>query len=373
MLRIKLIGIGAAGNKAAITAFNEGAVGEDQLLLLNSNFGDIPEDFQKYGAVLSDKAIGTGKERNVARQIAIDYLESADNLVDDFVRDCDLVCIVNSSEGGTGSGASSVLYKYLLNVSNKNVMGFVFTGFEEDGRGMANTLGYFNDIDPSIAVQIISNKKFLPLLGKNNRKAEKLANEEFVERLRIVAGLDLVDSDQNIDKTDLLKLMTTPGYMQLEHMNLYPEPANTDQFNQLADDMLKSSHGILTTPTCKRLGVFVFAEPELQEKVDYGYDRFVKEYGTPYEIFTQVQGPVKDCSQVAVVAAGLEMPLEAMKEVYEKFENKAQQVAKGSSSFAEALKDMVGGNTDSSYDMQQRKQATQEELVEKKKGFFEAM
>lgn len=42
MLKVKLIGIGAAGNKAAITAFEKGVVAEDELLLINSNLGDIP-------------------------------------------------------------------------------------------------------------------------------------------------------------------------------------------------------------------------------------------------------------------------------------------------------------------------------------------
>ena len=47
MLKIKLIGIGAAGNKAAITAFEKGVVAEDELLLINSNLGDIPQEYKK--------------------------------------------------------------------------------------------------------------------------------------------------------------------------------------------------------------------------------------------------------------------------------------------------------------------------------------
>lgn len=132
MLRIKLIGVGAAGNKAAIAAFEAGVIAEDELLLINSNLGDVPEAYKQYCIVLSDKVKGTGKERDIARKIAIEYLDSVgNNKVDSFVDDADLVCVVNSTEGGTGSGSSSVLYKYLLNVSNKNVMVFVFTGLKK--------------------------------------------------------------------------------------------------------------------------------------------------------------------------------------------------------------------------------------------------
>lgn len=257
MLRIKLIGVGAAGNKAAIAAFEAGVIAEDELLLINSNLGDVPEAYKQYCIVLSDKVKGTGKERDIARKIAIEYLDSVgNNKVDSFVDDADLVCVVNSTEGGTGSGSSSVLYKYLLNVSNKNVMGFVFTGFEEDGRGLKNTVEYFKDMDETIALQIISNRKFLPLLGKNKLRAEKMANEEFVRRLAIVSGREMVESAQNIDRTDLLKIVTTPGYLMAEYMELTPPPQNMSQFNRLLEDMIAESKALPTNETAKRIGCY---------------------------------------------------------------------------------------------------------------------
>ena len=376
MLKIKLIGIGAAGNKAAITAFKEGVIKEDELLLINSNLGDIPEDFRKYGAVLSEKVSGTGKERSIARRLAIDYLDSSevitsDNVVDGFVENADLVCVVNSTEGGTGSGASSVFYKYLLNVCNKNVLGFVFTGFEEDSRGLKNTLEFFRDMDSEIGIQVISNKKFLPLLGKNKLKAERLANEEFVQRLRIVSGRSMQESYQNIDKTDLLKLVTTPGFMQVEHMVLNPEPASSEQFNELMDDMLKSSKSLSTTSTCKRIGVIVAVSDALKEIVDYGFDSLITQYGTPYELFTHVQDATEFGNELFVISAGLDMPLEEIKAVYDRFETKTQKVARGDNGFAEALRSMVEDSADASFDLRRKEEATQEEMLEKKRKFSE--
>lgn len=228
--------------------------------MINSNLGDVPEAYKQYCIVLSDKVKGTGKERDIARKIAIEYLDSVgNNKVDSFVDDADLVCVVNSTEGGTGSGSSSVLYKYLLNVSNKNVMGFVFTGFEEDGRGLKNTVEYFKDMDETIALQIISNRKFLPLLGKNKLRAEKMANEEFVRRLAIVSGREMVESAQNIDRTDLLKIVTTPGYLMAEYMELTPPPQNMSQFNRLLEDMIAESKALPTNETAKRIGVILIA------------------------------------------------------------------------------------------------------------------
>lgn len=54
MLKIKLIGIGAAGNKVAIAAFEKGVVAEDELLLINSNLYDVPQNTKKFGIVRID-------------------------------------------------------------------------------------------------------------------------------------------------------------------------------------------------------------------------------------------------------------------------------------------------------------------------------
>ena len=369
MLKIKLIGIGAAGNKAAVAALEQGAVAEDEIMLMNSYLGDIPAAYQQYGLKLSDKILGTGKERRVARAMTIEYLEAKGSLVDDFVRDADLVCVVNSTEGGNGSGASSVLYKYLLNVCNKSVLAVVFTGFEEDGRGLKNTLEYFNDLDPSIAVQVISNKKFLPLKGKNKLLAERQANDEFVKRLRIVRGQQMMDSIQNIDQTDLLKLVTTPGYMQVEHLQVHEEPANVEQFNQLLGEMLSNSKALPTTATCKRLGVIISLQDELKAVVDYDFETLVAAYGTPYEIFTHVQDATQFGNEVYVLAAGLEMPLEAAKSVFESFKAKVQKVAREDHSFTDFMKGVVTDQDSGRFNMLRRAELTPEELQERKKEF----
>jgi hypothetical protein len=315
--------------------------------------------------------MGTGKERGIARRITIEYLNAYGSVLDEFVKDADVVCVVNSTEGGNGSGASSVIYKYLLNVCVKNVLGFAFTGFEEDSRGLKNTLEFFRDADPHIALQVISNKKFLPFLGKNKLQAERLANEEFVERLRIIRGLDLQESTQNIDKTDLLKLVTTPGYIQVEHFAVIPEPHTELQMNQLLAVMLHNSKSLPTTSTCKRLGVILSLQDDLKDVVDYSYADLIKYYGTPYELFTHVQEATTRGNEICIIAAGLEMPMEAVQAVYDTFKVKTQQVAKGSNSFADAIAAMVDVHASEVYDMPRKTFVTEEELIEKKKQFAE--
>lgn len=373
MLRIKLIGVGAAGNKAAIAAFEAGVIAEDELLLINSNLGDVPEAYKQYCIVLSDKVKGTGKERDIARKIAIEYLDSlGNNKVDTFVDDADLVCVVNSTEGGTGSGSSSVLYKYLLNVSNKNVMGFVFTGFEEDGRGLKNTVEYFKDMDETIALQIISNRKFLPLLGKNKLRAEKMANEEFVRRLAIVSGREMVESAQNIDRTDLLKIVTTPGYLMAEYMELTPPPQNMSQFNRLLEDMIAESKALPTNETAKRIGVIIDCPQELEKTLDFSFTTLVNTYGTPYELFTHVQN-TGVTPGICVLAAGMDMPLGEVQTIYRNFQKQAEKVAEKNDSFANAMESLLAEDPVIGFNLPSKDKVTQEELLEKKQSFFDKL
>ena len=373
MLRIKLIGVGAAGNKAAIAAFEAGVIAEDELLLINSNLGDVPEAYKQYCIVLSDKVKGTGKERDIARKIAIEYLDSiGNNKVDAFVEDADLVCVVNSTEGGTGSGSSSVLYKYLLNVSNKNVMGFVFTGFEEDGRGLKNTVEYFKDLDEKIALQIISNRKFLPLLGKNKLRAEKMANEEFVRRLAIVSGREMMESAQNIDRTDLLKIVTTPGYLMTEYLELDPQPQNMSQFSRLLEDMIAESKSLPTNATAKRIGVIIDCPQELEKAIDFSFTAVVNAYGTPYELFTHVQDS-GDTPCICVLTAGMDMPLGEVQTIYRNFQKQAEKVSEKNDSFANAMEELLAEDPGIGFSLPSRGKVTQEELLEKKQNFFDKL
>jgi len=46
-MNIKILGLGAAGNKAAITAIEQGVVEKENVLLFNSTIRDIPENWKE--------------------------------------------------------------------------------------------------------------------------------------------------------------------------------------------------------------------------------------------------------------------------------------------------------------------------------------
>lgn len=335
-MKIKVLGLGAAGNKSTINLIEKGIVAKDQVLLLNSTLKDVPEKYRSQ-AVQYLNGAGAGKERSLAKQLCLESiqegkLEQLDALINN---DDELVILVASSEGGTGSGSLPILAKYYRNVIDLPVHCFVFTGFEEDGKGMQNTIEFFQEMDEDYTVQAISNKKFLDICGGNKLKAEKSANDEFVERVSILIGKGRLESEQNIDDADLYKLSTTPGYMIIGKANI-DRIKNTDQFDKIVSDMIDNTTSLDTHDLAiKRLGVFLNVTSRTRDIVDYNFTVIKNKLGVPYELFTHVQHDESQPETVSFIASGMNMPLDEIKDIYEKYQRETSKINTNKDKFFE--------------------------------------
>ena len=70
-LQTKVIGIGAAGNKAAIQLLKDEVMDKNNILLLNSTLKDIPEEYKELGVEFGNVK-GAGKERELAKSMMVD-------------------------------------------------------------------------------------------------------------------------------------------------------------------------------------------------------------------------------------------------------------------------------------------------------------
>lgn len=320
-MKIKVIGTGAAGNKAAIAALATGIIGQEQVMLLNSTLKDLPAEYKDKGIKLGESFGGCGKERAEGRNLTLGVIQSGalDDALDKFIaEDDELVIITASTEGGTGSGSSPILAKYISSTYGIKVMLFGFTGFEEDGRGIKNTIDWFKEVEEDFTVQVLSNKKFLKNDG-NILDAEKEANKEFVTRLSVIAGYCMIDSEQNIDETDMYKATTTEGYMIAGRASL-EKVKNIDQFNSVISKMIHNDKSLdVSEKGMKRLAVFINATDEKRECIDLGFEMLKKSYGTPYEIFKHIQHNPEDGQYISFIASGMHMPSDELKSIYDKY------------------------------------------------------
>lgn len=336
---MKVIGIGAAGNKAVLNAVKIKAIEPKNCLMLNSTTKDFPKDNDikdEHGneihieCSLISSIGGCGKERELGKEIMADYLNNR-NVVQklrDFITDQeDHVVIVTSMAGGTGSGSANLLGKF-IHTDLFNDEGIIiditivgFRGFNEDLRELENTLNFLKEIDPDFTVQIIDNNSFMSNSKGNKVVAEKNANIIFAIRLALMAGRKIAPSSQNIDATDLYKLVTTPGYQQIEYAQ-FDSIKNKDAFDKVIKDMIDNSNGLETVPSCVCFGVMLNVNPDTLNYFDFDYTYLKQVYGQTTETYLHIQycDDVTDKNEwIAIIVSGLDLPVKELQTIYQQY------------------------------------------------------
>lgn len=368
-MKAKLIGIGAAGNKAAMCAIENDVFKREDVLLINTTRKDMKEDYDDINLIIGSGMGGCGKERGRAKNIIIESLKSERLKIDQFPDPTDdSIIIVSSSEGGTGCGSSTILAKYIREVLNVNVHLVVFTGFEDDARGLQNTVEYFQELQDNYTVEAISNKKFLSI-SKNKQDAERKANEEFCLRMRTYLGLDLVDSDQNIDETDLYKIATTPGFMTIETATFDGIKKQSD-FDKLFEEMIYNTKSLDFTPSAKRIGVFMYAS-ERSQNIGFDNMKIREELGEPFEFFTHIQTVPAGKERVAIMASGIKLPVEEVEKIYNEYKDRTSHVDKNADNFFNAIGNMTLEKDDTMFNLSESK--INNPTVDVKSDFFNSL
>lgn len=367
---IFVIGLGAAGNKATIRAIELGVVNSAYTLLINSTEKDIPVDYKENSIIIGNKLKGCGKEREISKTAILSFLKDNDSF-EQIPADVDRVVVVTSTEGGTGSGSAPILAKYIRDVLGYNVSIFAFTGFEDDPRGMKNTINFMKDIDQDTTIQIISNNKFVQEANKNYPKAQQLANDEFCKRLIIMSGSILQESNQNIDETDLHKLIDAPGLLDISYTDIYDPMKNVDSFNKICSNLVDESKSVDFTPTASRIGFIFNGKDSSRDSIDYSYSILKSKYGEPFEVYTHLQENVVYKKEfIACIASGMKLPIEAMQRTYDEYLQKSSRISKGKDSFFDEIAALEGPEEDDVFNMTRRQNTSdKDEFLKKFKGF----
>lgn len=321
MLDLMVFGIGAAGNKAAIEAIEQRVIDESNVKLINTTTKDIPEKYKndasrviKFSSMLG----GCGKEPTKGQKAMYQAIKNKDINFGTIVNpDTKAVVLVTSVEGGTGCGATPVVAKY-FNALNIPVHVFAFVGFQDETRGVGNTLMFFKELPDNVILHTIDNNKFLDFT-KNFQKAEHAANEEFVNQLEVLIGSGMVPSEQNIDDTDHYKLCTTPGYMDIRHVELNGAK-NMDLVNQAIIDSFENMSCLeYNNSGCKRIAIIVNASSKTQEILDHRFDVIKRYTGEAFETFHHIQNDGHNDEYIDIIICGLPYPEDKIKDINKKY------------------------------------------------------
>lgn len=349
-MKTLLIGIGAAGNKAVMTSINMGIVDVDDTIIINSTRKDFPKEYEGKTIVLSGTDTGCGKERSVSKEYTRKAISDGKFNFDN-IGDYISVIIATSVEGGTGSGSAPIIAKLFNQVYLRNTHIIAFTGFEDDVRGLSNTVEFFKELDSNIMVQTISNKTFLSQANNNKLRAEELANREMAQRISVLTGQDFIEGSQNIDDTDILKLSNTHGYMTVEKKTFNKSLETREDFEKIIKNLVYNSASIKSSDPCAaRLGVILNINPASEDAIDYEFTSLKASYGYPFEFFTQVQWDGKQ-EYIAYIASGMKMPIDEIEAIYKRYKEQTVKINKNGDEFFSKISNFDTLEEDNQFNM----------------------
>ena len=214
--KIKVIGVGGAGNNAVNRMIEAGIMCSDyyvvntdsQILALSPCENKI-----QIGSALT-KGLGAGAEPDVGRMAA----EESKDALTDAVRDTDLLFITAGMGGGTGTGAAPVIAKIARDMKILTVAvvtePFAFEGkkrMENTVKGLENLKKY---VDTLI---VIPNDKIRTVVPNNPpmKEALRVADEILKQGIKGIAELIVNPALINLDFADVKTILKDKGVAHL--------------------------------------------------------------------------------------------------------------------------------------------------------------
>lgn len=370
MLSFTVIGCGAAGNKAVIDLMGAG-YNPNKCFMLNSTTKDLPTEYKNdiivFGAS-HNRLGGCGKERSLGRDMLLDDLMNGVINLDPMVSSDDqAIVLVGSTEGGSGSSSLPILAKYFKQVYDKNVICVFFFGFNDDVRGMQNSIELCQELSEDYTVIAISNEKYLDQCDGNKFRAEKAANAQFCNLIKILSGSVINPGTQMIDDTDLYKVVTTPGYM-IANTYTFNRPKTKESYLSNLTDFINSQGFVdpSKNPGAKRIAM-IFDIPDQDDVIDYSGSTLRKIYGEPYEFFTHMADNATSYG-VSYIVSGMNLPSEEITAIYNAYMERTAKVNKKKDDFFDIIGSMRGDTQDRNFDMLGEKDT--KDIEASKRDFF---
>ena len=248
MLNVGVIGLGNTGNQIASLAYEQLKIpvmavnsSEKDLETINNN---IPK---KLITDADGESKGAGKNRQLAKKYLKDsimtFLSSED--VQDFVGDLDVLFIVSSTGGGTGSGTSLIMSSIIASmfVDVHVITIGVLPVMNEALSAHVNTLEYLNELYSTLDGQtymLYDNDKYS---GIPSYKMMNLVNEEVVKDIDVLrCTYNYTTKYDSIDEEDMRRLISFPGRILVARLeDIKERDLDKDSIEDLLIKKIKSN------------------------------------------------------------------------------------------------------------------------------------
>lgn len=316
MYNVGIIGLGNGGSQVADLAAETAGI---EGLAINSSENDLA-NVKHIASIKIGDARGAGKDRGEANTFMKarikDFIED-DNILA-FFMDKDVIFVITTIGGGTGSGSTPV---FLATVQKKFpdikfILVPIYPSLVQSPAELQNSIDFLKDINnklPNTTCLSFNNDKFSSLPSDQMIKS---VNEAIVEAIKVIRmDYNFNTPFDSIDEKDLERIITMPGEMFIAIYDGFAE-ADLDE-ESIEDHLIKIVKGNSAQVDMERdkivkcLGLVVNLDEELKCKFDNKLTKFKDVVGKEVQMFTHYyvnDVNTNDKNRVIVIMSGLSVP-----------------------------------------------------------------
>lgn len=209
--KIKIIGVGGAGNNAVNCMHDESMIG-CEFYVMNTDAQILACSKVENKLVLGKeitKGLGAGANPDIGEKAAI----ASEQEIRNICKDADMIFIAAGMGGGTGTGAAPIVAK-IAKEEGALVVGIVTRPFTFEGRvRMQNAIKGLEALKENVDTMItISNDRILQLIGNLPLKQSfKEADNVLRKSVQAITDLIAMPSLINLDYADVKTIMSKKG------------------------------------------------------------------------------------------------------------------------------------------------------------------
>ena len=334
MIRLGLIGIGNCGNQVVSLAKETKDIPG---IAINTSDKDL-ENVKNLTVFKIGSSKGAGKSRDKAKAYVKQMMKQllSQEKFKSHIDENDVVAVVASTGGGTGSGISVMLTHLLstMYVDKRFILVHVLPSLKESLAAQQNTIEYLKEMNNFNATYMSYDNGCKDGLPSNVMM--KQMNEEIVEDLAVIRGDYLLSTPfTSIDEEDLTKILEVPGRLVVHRVYDIKEK-DIDKVG--IEDMLIQKITDTTYSTelhndnrVMKMGVILNVTEKLSNKIDTNFTEFKNQIGNPIEGFEHVaiiEPSMNLKNRAIVISSGLSLPEDRIEKINERIQEILDEIEK---------------------------------------------
>ena len=327
MLKICTLGFGNCGDQIADLAMEMYQIPG---IAINSSAKDLASIKHVMKILVGDEK-GAGKNRDEAKSFVkmhVMTLLQQEKFIS-HIEDNDLIFIIASIGGGTGSGMAPIMCDILSRKfpEKKFILLEVYPPLGESLAAQQNSLDYLKEVRsnlPNVSYMAYDNNKFSNL---STPEMMKKINTEIVEALVVFRGDYFYPTPFNsIDEKDLLGIIGTPGRVAVYMLdNIKEKDLDNKTIEDAMLEVIKNVSGNVELDRdkiVKKIGVITNLNNNLNKMLDSNYNKIQELIGTPVEVFEHIYVAQNDeTNRMVLILSGLSVPDDRLTKIVQRIES----------------------------------------------------